>query len=289
MVATQILAYYRQHSLFTDPGVCADLYADLPHDVAGLAQVVQGLIIHPGNLNSYNVKQGEIDNTVFGLHRVENLLQRMQRRYTAPLTVSRPPALRIGAICRNFAVLLVSMLRQQGIPARARVGFGGYFSGQRFYDHRITEYWNSKEQRWVLTDAMIDDVQRQALPVTFNSLDIAPTDPFKLAGEAWLRCRAGELAPHTFGDSDTDIGMPPIRYALLQDFAYLNKCEMLGNDDWGELITKPEATLTSDDLALLDRIATLTLQIDTQLAALRTLFTETPYGQSVRTQVEALV
>ena len=110
-----------------------------------------------------------------------------------------------------------------------------------------------------------------------------------LAGKAWRRSRAGEVNPHTFGDSDTDTGMPPIRYALLQDFAYLNKREILGCDDWGELITKPEADLTEDDFALLDQIAFLTMHVDIHLDALRTLFDETAYGQSVRQQVESLV
>ena len=77
------------------------------------------------------------------------------------------------------------------------------------------------------------------------------------------------------------VGMPPIRYALLHDFAALNKCEVLGNDDWGELITKPEADLTSDEIALLDRIAEVTTHTDTQFDELRTLFEESSYGRTV--------
>lgn len=290
MVETRVLDYYRQQSMFTDPGTCAALYDDLPHDMAGLARVVQGTLIAPYVLllQQYHVEPDEIDNTRFGLHRVEALLQRIQQRHAAPLTVARPPALRIGAICRNFGVLLVSMLRHQGVPARLRVGFGGYFSGPRFYDHRIAEYWHEGQQRWILADAWIDDMQRQLNNITFDTLDIGPNDPFRVAGEAWLRCRSGELDPDGFGDSDTDIGMPPIRYALLHDFAALNKLELLGNDDWGALLTKPEAALTGDDLALLDHIATLTTYADTHFDELLTLFDETAYGQTVRKHVAIL-
>jgi transglutaminase superfamily protein len=292
MDATQVLQYYREHSALTDPGKYAVLYEALPHDVPGLALVVQGLIIPPYTellRNQYHIEPGEIDNVRFGVRRIEDMLERIQRRHAAPLTVERPPVLRVGMICRNSAVLLVSMLRQQGTPARARVGFGGYFSSAYAADHRISEYWAEAQQRWIRVDAMIDEIQYHSLDLAFDTLDIGPDDPFLLAGEVWRRCRAGEFDPHDFGDSDTDRGMPPIRYALLQDFAYLNKCEVLGCDDWGELITKAEADLTSADLALLDQIAMLTTQADASFEELRALFAQTGYGQAVREQMAVLV
>lgn len=295
MDTTQILAYYRQHSVFTDPGKYASLYEELPHDIAALVRVVQGLIIPPYAAllrDQYHVDPAAIDNEPFGPfgpRRIEDLIERIQIRHAASLTVERPPLLRIGVICRNYAVLLASMLRQQGIPARARVGFGGYFASVYAAEHRITEYWHAAQQRWVRVDAMIDEVQRASHKRAFDTLDISQDDPFWLAGEVWQRCRAGELDPHDFGDSDTDRGMPPIRYALLHDFIYLNKCEVLGSDNWGELIRKPEAHLTSADLALLDRIAMLTTQADAHMDELCTLFTESAYGQTVREQISVLL
>lgn len=291
MEVTPLLAYYRQHSVFTEPGRYASLYEALPQDIPGLARLVQGLLIPPyAELlrQQYQVDPEEIDNEPFGPfgpRRIEDLIERIQTRHAAPLTVERPPALRIGVICRNYAVLLVSMLRQQGIPARARVGFGGYFRSVYAVDHRITEYWHERQQRWVRVDSMIDAIQRKNRELTFDTLDIGPDDPFWLAGEVWQRCRAGELNPQDFGDSDVDRGMPPIRYALLHDFAYLNTCEVLGCDDWGELISKPEAELTSTDFELLDQIAELTTHVDTRFDELRQLFTESSYGQAMREHI----
>jgi len=291
MDATQVLRYYREHSVFTDPGKNAALYEELPRDIPGLVRVVQGLLIPPYAAllrNLYHVDPDEIDNEPFGPfgpRRIEDLIERIQTRHAAPLSVERPPVLRIGVICRNYAVLLASMLRQQGISARARVGFGGYFAPVYAVDHRITEYWHEDQQRWVRVDSMIDGIRRADRKITFDTLDITPADPFWLAGEVWQRCRSGELDPQDFGDSDVDRGMPPIRYALLHDFAYLNKCEVLGCDDWGELISKPEADLTGADLALLDHIAAITMQADTHFEELRTLFAQTAYGQAVRAQI----
>ena len=289
MVTQNILNYYRQQSELTDPGICAPLYDDLPHDMLSLAQVVQGLLIPPYAevLNFYNVNEDDFDNAIFGVRRIEELLQRIMRRYDAPLTMQRPPNMRIGAICRNFGTLLVSMLRQQGVPARLRIGFGGYFQPKIWFDHRITEYWNGS--RWVLADAWVDEKRQKAQHLTFNLLDIGPSDPFKVAGEVWQGCRSGKLDPLTFGDSVTDIGMPPIRYALLHDFIALNKCEVLGNDDWGNLLTKPESELTGDDMALLDRIAEVTTHADTQFGELRALFEETEYGQEVRMKLSVVI
>ncbi|GHO59832.1 transglutaminase-like domain-containing protein [Ktedonobacter robiniae] len=280
----QVLAYYREQSALTDPGKYAYLYADLPRDMAGLVSVVQGLLIPPYTellREGYGLEVGEIDNALFGERRTEALLARILRRRLEPLTMRRPPVDRIGMICRNFAVLLVSMLRYQRVPARARVGFGGYFRSAYAADHRLAEYWDAIQERWVRVDPMIDEVQQRGRDMGFNLLDMKAGDPFWLAGEVWRRCRAGELEPWDFGDSDVDRGMPPIRYALLQDFAYLNKLEMLGNDDWGALITKPEAELTREDLDLLDRIALLTENADTHFDELRTSFPQTAYGQTV--------
>ncbi|MHB1907408.1 MAG: hypothetical protein ACYCQJ_00900 [Nitrososphaerales archaeon] len=82
-------------------------------------------------------------------------------------------------------------------------------------------------------------------------------------------------------DSETDLGMPPIRYALLHDFAALNKFELLGNDDWGELIKKKESDLTEDDLMLLDNIANVTKDPDRNFDEMRDLFDSSSYGKDI--------
>ena len=190
MDTTQVLAYYRAHSSLTDPGRYAALYENLPRDVPGLVRVVQGLIISAYDSvlrDLYHIDPEEIDNATVGVRRMEDFIERVQRRHAAPLSVERPPVLRIGMICRNFAVLLVSMLRQQGIPARARVGFGSYFQAKYAADHRIAEYWHETQNCWIRVDPMMDEIQRRSLNLTFDTLDIGSDDSFLKIGRASCR------------------------------------------------------------------------------------------------------
>nr|WP_246722323.1 transglutaminase-like domain-containing protein [Rhizobium laguerreae] len=44
----------------------------------------------------------------------------------APLDIPRPPERRSIGVCRHFTVLACAALKAQGVPARARCGFGMY-------------------------------------------------------------------------------------------------------------------------------------------------------------------
>jgi len=223
------------------------------------------------------------------LRSVPQMLGQILALDPSPLSVPRPPERRKVSICRDFAVLLVSMLRHQGIPARLRIGFAGYFRAKRprYWDHRIAEYWDEGLNRWVLVDAMVDGLHRKALGLKIDPLDIAAESPFILAGDAWGRCRAGEADPEDFGDSPSDRGMPPIRYALLHDFDALNKVELVGFDAWHPLIDKPEDEVTAAERELLDDIAELTVGVDSRFDDLQALYRTSSYGQAVQRRLHS--
>jgi transglutaminase-like putative cysteine protease len=84
--------------------------------------------------------------------------------------------------------MLAAMLRAKGIPARARCGFGTYFTPGRWEDHWVCEYWHNTAQQWIMVDAQLDAVQQEVLQITFDPLNMAPGH-FVLAGEAWQLCR----------------------------------------------------------------------------------------------------
>ena len=129
------------------------------------------------------------------------MLDRLLSIDERPLSVARPVDARLVGVCRHFTVLLVAMLRAQGVPARARCGFGAYFNPGHFEDHWVCEYWNAMDGRWILVDAQIDDVQRAKVQPDFDLLDV-PRDRFVIAGDAWARCRVGDADPSTFGIFD---------------------------------------------------------------------------------------
>lgn len=273
------LDYYRAQTAITDPGVYAPLLDVLPDDPAGLARSVQHLILHPYHLHLYDVRREEVDDLGFGLRRVEDMLARVQALNPAPLNEPRSPKEHIVANCRNYGVLFTSFLRHKGHAARHRVGFASYFRGRVRYDHRVTEFWDGS--RWRLADAQLDAEQCADLGIGFDTLGMRRNVDFFLPGEVWLKCRTGELDAQQFGDSDTDVGMPPIRYALMHDFTALNGRELLGSDSWGELIDKPEARLTGVEWELLDRIARFTSDPDAKFDVLRACYDESSYGQAV--------
>jgi hypothetical protein len=158
--------------------------------------------------------------------------------------------------CRDFSVMLTTILRHQGVPARARCGFGRYFLPDHYEDHWVAEYWNADEGRWILVDAQMDALQREALDLSFDPLDV-PRDQFITGGRAWQMARAGEADPETFGIHDMH-GLWFIRGNLARDVAALNKVELLPWDVWGlAYVEGGDEALSAGDLAALDEMAGL--------------------------------
>lgn len=182
--------YFSQYGRITNPGPYADLYANLPDEVPSLAQVVQGLIVHVFWAERYGLKLSEERQGEVQLRSMQRRLARTLELDPGPLTTPRPNDKKIVGNCRDFSVSLASMLQSKGIPARPRCGFGAYFLPNHYEDHWVCEYWNDTEQRWILVDAQMDELQRSVLELPFNPLDV-PRDQFIVGGAAWKMCRAG--------------------------------------------------------------------------------------------------
>ena len=104
---------------------------------------MQGVLIHEHISPAYGVtlKPAQLDEP--HVRAVEPMLERIVE-HDPRAAVGRPPAptSALSPCCRHFTLLHVAMLRTQGIPARARCGFGAYFVKGMFLDHWVTEYWN---------------------------------------------------------------------------------------------------------------------------------------------------
>jgi hypothetical protein len=189
------------------------------------------------------------------LRSMERRLERTLELDPAPLTTPRPNEKKVVGNCRDFSVTLASLLQSKGIPARPRCGFGTYFEPGLYIDHWVCEYWNETEQRWILVDAQLDELQREVLKISFNPLDV-PRDQFIVGGAAWKICRSGEADADRFGIFDMH-GIDFVKGDFIRDVAALNKVELLPWDCWG-MIFMDYAGLPPDDLSMLDRLADLT-------------------------------
>ena len=238
--------------VMTDAGTYAALLDGLPPDAAGVARVVQGLLIHEHWAPAYGVSLAEPDRDRVNLRRVEQVLEAVVSRDGRPLDLAREPDQRIATNCRGFSVMAVALFRARGVPARARCGFGAYFTPGWYEDHWVVEY--SHRGRWTLLDAQIDDLQRERLAVRFDLTDV-PRDEFVIAGDAWARARAGRADPDRFGLTTVhEAGAWWIAANLMRDAAAIDNVELLPWDLWGAM-PEPEDTV---DVALFDELAAAT-------------------------------
>ena len=137
--------------------------ARLPKDLARLCEIVQGVLVHRDIAPwLYDLKLTEAQRDDGNTRPLAKMLDRIHALDDRPLTIARDPAHRMPTVCRHFSLMLGGILREQGIPARARCGFGAYFNPGKFEDHWVCEYWNAQQSRWILVDAQMDAIQRKA-------------------------------------------------------------------------------------------------------------------------------
>ncbi|HET8938887.1 MAG TPA: transglutaminase domain-containing protein [Polyangiales bacterium] len=263
---------YREPGSMTSAGKYRDFLRTLPRGVPAIARAIQGVQIHEYLAPLlYGLQVPEERKHESQIRRLDHMLASMHARDPRPLAVARAPEERAVGVCRHFTVLFIAALRDQGIPARARVGFGSWFNPPQFEDHWLCEYWNEKLQRWILADAQLDETQRKAMSIDFDPLDV-PRNKFVIAHAAWQRARNGEIDAKRYGFSPAGLtGLWFIAGGLIRDAAALNGAEMLPWDVWGGM-PKMNAELTADELTFFDHLAQLTAAPDEHAKELRTLY-----------------
>jgi len=215
---------------------------------------------------------------------------------------------RIIACCRDFSTMLCALFRAKGIPARARCGFAAYLAMEgKYEDHWVCEVLEGSE--WRMIDPQIDDFQLDSIQtwakdhpkadpeyreilLALDPMNITSRD-FMLAGRAWQLSRTNMVNPENFGigldpkenNSESLSGLWFIRGNLIRDFLALNKIELspfasgIENrkdywDKWRILVASDEQ-LTEEDWSLLDKMAELSLDADSNYQEIRNLFENT--------------
>jgi hypothetical protein len=243
--------------------------SELPDDVEALVKIVQGLLVHVFWAERYGLTLTPAQKEEVNKRSFAEKFPILFSHDPSPITQTRPLEKRLVGNCRDFSNFLAALLKIKGIPARARCGFGTYFEKDRYIDHWVTEYWHSGEERWIMVDAQLDQLQQNKLKIRFNPLDVPPYE-FLTGGKAWLLCRAGQADAKKFGILDM-WGLWFIRGDLIRDFLALNRLEILPWDGVG-LINKHDSQITESDITLLDHIAGLTLQPDASFAEILDLY-----------------
>jgi transglutaminase superfamily protein len=264
--------YFTQHGSISDPGIYTSLFDNLPTAIPELVKLVQGITIHVFWTERYGFKAPPARMDELQLRSVEKRLARTLELDPRPLTEPRPVEKKLLGNCRDHSLLMVAILRHQGVPARARCGFGAYFMPNHFEDHWVAEYWDEAQSRWRLVDAQLDELQRDVLKIPFDTLDV-PRDQFIVGGKAWQMCRMGEQNPEHFGIFDMH-GLGFVRGNLVRDVAALNKMELLPWDCWGVILSEQLDNPT--DLAMLDEIASLSAEDVPDFETLRTRYESDP-------------
>lgn len=243
--------YYRTHGALSEPGRFKPAFAALPSDLSALCRFIQGIVLHADWAASYGVDDTALSRDTLPVERRMALVE-------ATGTDGLPPARRTAGTCRDFALMLSSLLREQDVLARVRCGFATYFSANPFEDHWVCEYWRDREQRWALADAQLDQLMRERLRIPFDATDL-PEGTYLNAGEAWTAWRDGKANADAFGHGTAN-GAWFMRVNLMRDLLALNKQETSEWDAWRTL--SPESRrLDAETLAACDRIAAITRRV----------------------------
>jgi hypothetical protein len=243
--------YYRAHGALSEPGRFRRMLSTLPSDLPALCRFIQGVVLHADWAAAYGVKDTTLSRETLPVERRMTLLQ-------ATGTKGLPPEQRTPGTCRDFALMLCSLLRERGIAARVRCGFATYFAENPFDDHWVCEYWMEGEDRWALADAQLDSLMCDRLRIGFDPTDL-PAGRYVNAGEAWATWREGKAEADAFGHGAAK-GAWFMRVNLMRDLFSLNKQETSDWDAWRSL-TPESKQLDAETLAACDRIAAMTRRV----------------------------
>lgn len=269
-----LLDFYRQYSTFTDPGEYAYLYKNLPDSLPDLCRIIKSQYINPYELRMY---EGQIPmervNEIMKYPTVQSALEGLLSYDSSGLVQDRKPEDRLVLICRDNAILLASILKYRGIPARVRYGFAPYLMPDFHASHVICEVWNENEKRWMLVD-----------PST-NMVDFS-RDQFDFSNDVWQKMQKKEIDPNGYGVPGRHIGLIPMTMIVCGDLASILGTEY-ANFQFPSILSyamQNNNQLTAEHIETLNRISELMKSIDVEhLSKLQEIYNNTPDIQFTKT------
>ena len=263
-MVTHLPSYFSSPAPMSDFGDFAPLVTQLPTELPELVKVVQGLMVHVFWAKRYGLELDDTRQAEVQIRPLRHKLTRLLELDPAPLNQPRPLERKLVGNCRDFTLMLISFLRAQGRPARARCGFGTYFVPGHYEDHWVAEVW--VDGAWRQVDAQLDVMQCEVLGINFDTLNL-PAGAFVTGGQAWQLCRTGGANPADFGIFDMH-GWNFIAGDLIRDALSLRKFEILPWDFWEGMGASLEDNPPTGVLERVDRLAACTAAFDANPEAL---------------------
>jgi hypothetical protein len=173
---------------------------------------------------------------------------------------------RLVLTCRDNAILLASILKYRGIPARVRYGHSSYLIPGFHASHVICEVWNEKDSRWMLVDPSTDMVD-------FSR------DKFDFSNDDWLKMQQKEIDPNLYGSPGKGTGLVSIVGKVCIDLASILGTEytIYQYPPILDYAFENNNQLTSEHIEILNRISELMKSLDADnLSKLREIYNNTP-------------
>jgi sulfatase modifying factor 1 len=270
-----LLNFYRQYSSFTDPGEYAYLYKNLPDSLPELCQLIRSQFIHPySELPEYRDQiPKERWNELLRYPTVKSILKGLLSYDSRGLVKDRKPKDRLVLACRENAILLASILKYRGTPARVRGGYATYLIPDFHTNHAICEVWNEHDKRWMLVDPSTDMID-------FSR------DKFDFGNDAWLKMQKKEIDPSLFGMPGQYPGALSIIAISCTDLAFI-----LGTEytiyQYAPILDyafKNNNQLSAEQIEILNKICELMKSLDADnLSKLQDIYNHTPEIQITKT------
>lgn len=292
---SEILNFYLKTSMYTNYLPYKDYYRSLPDDIYELANLLHHQVIHRKELLRayldvpYEKELAQIkENYPWYRNRCDDDILLTAPAITAELfrqddrgfTLGREVKDRVVITCRYVSILLASILKAKGIPARVRSGYANYFLIKRenvYFDYWIVQYYNPTVNDWVSVDADGE------YDVHFDICDI-PHAEFKWVAEVWLDVRNGKDCCENYIHGLSLNKRSNLAYSLMFDF------HNLMNDEISYLFFPTEfdsehefSSMREEDLAKLDYLAHLMLDPDKNFDELRYLFRNDKWYRLINT------
>lgn len=261
--------FYSDHGQISDPGPYSSLLDQLPKDLPSIVKIIQGLMLHLHWAAEQGITLNRNRKEETNIRTAKDRLAKILELNASSLSQERTLSAKTVGTCRDFTLLLATILRFQGVPARCRAGFGKYFTKGQYIDHWVCEYWHSAEGRWIMVDPQLDEMQIEKLNINFNPLDV-PRVQFVTGPQAWELCRSKRADPKRFGIFRMK-GLDFVKGDLIRDFLALNKVEILPWDNF-MLINKSIIHMNPTEKALMDRLAKISTGDDGDFVMVRAAF-----------------